>query len=153
MNMPFKEADILLPKKADMHKWSVVACDQYTSEPKYWEEVSKIVGKEPSTLNLVLPEVYLEDENVSERIKKINKNMEELMENNFFQEYEKSLIYIEELAFAGCKNLRKVVIPETVQAIDKLAFKGSKNVVIYGKKESYVASFAKENNITFKEIK
>lgn len=65
----------------------------------------------------------------------------------------KSLIYIEELAFAGCKNLRKVVIPETVQAIDKLAFKGSKNVVIYGKKESYVASFAKENNITFKEIK
>lgn len=108
MNMPFKEADILLPKKADMHKWSVVACDQYTSEPKYWEEVSKIVGKEPSTLNLVLPEVYLEDENVSERIKKINKNMEELMENNFFQEYEKSLIYIERTQADG--SIRKGII-------------------------------------------
>ncbi len=42
-----------------MSKWSVVACDQYTSEPKYWEETS-IVGGAESTLNLILPEVYLE---------------------------------------------------------------------------------------------
>jgi len=33
---------ILLPKEGiDMQKWSVVACDQYTSEPEYWEEVEK----------------------------------------------------------------------------------------------------------------
>ena len=64
-----------------------------------------------------------------------------------------SLIYIEEFAFAECKNLNKVVIPETVQTIDKKAFKNSKNVVIYGKKESYAAFFAKENNISFNEIK
>lgn len=53
-----------------MHKWSVVACDQYTSEPKYWEEVENIVGDAPSTLKITLPEIYLEKENVSDRITK-----------------------------------------------------------------------------------
>ena len=47
-----------------MHKWSVVACDQYTSEPKYWEEVESIVGDAPSTLKITLPEIYLEQDNV-----------------------------------------------------------------------------------------
>jgi len=66
----------LIPKKnIDMHKWSVVACDQYTSEPEYWKEVSEIVGDSPSTLNLTLPEIYLEDEDVEDRIKNINSNM------------------------------------------------------------------------------
>ena len=72
MNIPFKKANILLPKKADMTKWAVIACDQYTSEPKYWKEVENIVGDAPSTLKITLPEIYLEQENVSDRIKKIN---------------------------------------------------------------------------------
>lgn len=59
-----------------MSKWSVVACDQYTSEPEYWNEVKEIVGDSPSTLNLTLPEIYLEDANVADRINSINKNME-----------------------------------------------------------------------------
>ena len=53
--LPFKRANILLPKDVDMTKWSVVACDQYTSEPEYWKEVESIVGSSPSTLNLILP--------------------------------------------------------------------------------------------------
>ena len=73
MMVPFKAGNILIPKNVDMTKWSVVACDQYTSEPKYWEEVSEIVGDNPSTLNLTLPEIYLEDNDVNERIKNINK--------------------------------------------------------------------------------
>ena len=68
MNVPFKRGNILLPKDADMTKWSVVACDQYTSEPEYWADVEKIVGENPSTLKLTLPEIYLEEENVQERI-------------------------------------------------------------------------------------
>ena len=55
----FFPADILLPEDADMTKWSVVACDQYTSQPEYWEDVEKIVGDAPSAYNLVLPELYL----------------------------------------------------------------------------------------------
>ena len=85
MSIPLKKADILLPKNADMTKWAVVACDQYTSEPKYWEDVEKIVGDEPSTLKITLPEIYLEKENVSERITKINQEMKKLLNDGFFK--------------------------------------------------------------------
>ena len=96
MKIPFNRGNILIPKKnIDMHKWSVVACDQYTSEPDYWEEVNNIVGNNPSTLNLTLPEIYLEEKDVEERIKKINKNMEEMLNNNIFDEYKDSMFYIE----------------------------------------------------------
>lgn len=95
MKVPFKCADILLPKNADMSKWSVVACDQYTSEPEYWNEVKEIVGDSPSTLNLTLPEIYLEDANVADRINSINKNMETLLNEDFFTEYKNSMIYLE----------------------------------------------------------
>lgn len=78
-----------------MHKWSVVACDQYTSEPEYWNEVKNIVGNEPSTLNLTLPEIYLEDNNVEERITNINKNMRDMLDNTLFNEYQNSMIYLE----------------------------------------------------------
>ena len=95
MNIPFKRGNILLPKNTDMTKWSVVACDQYTSEPEYWNDVEKIVGDAPSTLKLTLPEIYLEDENVSERIAKINSNMKALLDEDFFNEYKDSMIYLE----------------------------------------------------------
>lgn len=95
MNIPFKRGNILLPKNTDMTKWSVVACDQYTSEPEYWNDVEKIVGDAPSTLKLTLPEIYLEDENISERIAKINSNMQALLDEDFFNEYKDSMIYLE----------------------------------------------------------
>lgn len=95
MKIPFKRENILLPKNTDMTKWSVVACDQYTSEPEYWNSVREIVGSNPSTLNLTLPEIYLEESDVEERIKKINQNMEELVNMDFFNEYSDSMIYLE----------------------------------------------------------
>ncbi|CDA51980.1 putative uncharacterized protein [Clostridium sp. CAG:533] len=95
MNIPFKRGNILLPQNTDMTKWSVVACDQYTSEPEYWNDVEKIVGDAPSTLKLTLPEIYLEDENVSKRIAKINSNMKALLDEDFFNEYKDSMIYLE----------------------------------------------------------
>ena len=60
MKVPFQKANILIPKDLDMEKWSVVACDQYTSEPEYWNQVEEIVGDNPSTLRITLPEIYLE---------------------------------------------------------------------------------------------
>lgn len=94
MKIPFKKANILLPKNCDMTKWSVVACDQYTSEKDYWLDVEKIVENNPSTLNLTLPEIYLEEENINERIENINNNMKQLMNENFFNEYPNSMIYL-----------------------------------------------------------
>lgn len=91
----FKPADILLPKNSDMTKWAVVACDQYTSEPEYWADAEKIVGDSKSTLDLILPEVYLEGDDVEERIGKIHEKMNEYMASDTFTEYKDALIYIE----------------------------------------------------------
>ena len=95
MKVPFKAGNILIPKNVDMHKWSVVACDQYTSEPKYWEEVENIVGDAPSTLRITLPEIYLNDTNVEERIKKINETMNEYLNEDIFTNLDDSMIYLE----------------------------------------------------------
>lgn len=54
--------DVLLPANADAaERWAVVACDQYTSQPEYWEQVKKTVGNAPSTLNIIYPEVFLNE--------------------------------------------------------------------------------------------
>ena len=70
-----RKADIMLPKNTDLTKWSVVACDQYTSQPEYWEKAQEFVGDSPSTLNLVYPEAFLSQGD--SRIEKINKTMQE----------------------------------------------------------------------------
>lgn len=90
----FKPADILLPENVDFTKWSVVACDQYTSERDYWEDVKNIVGESPSTLNIIFPEVYLEDGDGEERIKNINKEMKNYLNSGLFKEYKDSFIYV-----------------------------------------------------------
>ena len=56
----FYPADVLLPKQ-DFESFSVIACDQYTSEPEYWQAVKNFVGDKKSALNIILPEVYLSD--------------------------------------------------------------------------------------------
>jgi len=93
--IPFKRANILLPKNIDMTKWSVVACDQYTSEMDYWNEVEKIVGASSSTLRITLPEIFLEDSDVNERINKINDTMKEYLDEDLFYELKDSMIYLE----------------------------------------------------------
>ncbi|MGE5583294.1 MAG: DUF1015 domain-containing protein [Bacillota bacterium] len=75
--------EILLPGPGiDLAKWPVVACDQYTSQPEYWEKVSALVGDSPSTLRLIYPEVYLGKEDGSKRIKDIHLRMREYLEEN-----------------------------------------------------------------------
>ncbi len=71
---------IMIPKEGtDYEKWAVVACDQYTSEPEYWDEVEKIVGDAPSTLRLMLPEIYLEKDGEAEKIAAIRDTMEDYL--------------------------------------------------------------------------
>ena len=66
----FETADILLPKKIK-NNWAVIACDQFTSDEKYWEDVKNEVGDDLSTINLILPEIYLEN-NADKSIEIIN---------------------------------------------------------------------------------
>ena len=98
-NHSFSPANILLPK-GDFENWAVIACDQYTSEPEYWDEVKIAAGDKPSALNIVLPEVYLTANN-SERIEQINKKMQEYLDENIFADYPDSLIYVERIQSDG----------------------------------------------------
>lgn len=83
----FTTADILLPRLTSegMTRWSVVACDQYTSDPGYWEETRGIVGTAPSTLDLILPEAYLGEPDLDRRVSLIHENMKKYAESGLFE--------------------------------------------------------------------
>lgn len=96
-----KVPEILLPENIDTSTWSVVACDQYTQDREYWAKVKETTEGKPSTLNIILPEVYLNDSDKPERILQIKKTMQEYIAGNVFAEPKKSFIYIERTTAFG----------------------------------------------------
>ncbi|MGN1047883.1 MAG: DUF1015 domain-containing protein [Eubacteriales bacterium] len=112
----FFPADILLPDfdKVNGTKWSVIACDQYTSEPEYWAEVEKTVGNAPSTLRLTLPEVFLSE--TEERVPQINAEMERYLKEILIC-HEHSMIYVERTQQNG-KKRRGIVGMVDLEAYD-----------------------------------
>lgn len=93
--MAFSPADILLPMDCGLSRWAVVACDQYTSQPEYWERVAAYVGEAPSTLHLILPESKLEGPDVKKDIETIHKTMDRYLQENRFGEVQNSFLYLE----------------------------------------------------------
>ena len=102
MKKAFQGADIMLPREdIESSSWSVVACDQFTSEPEYWDEVDRIVGEKPSTYHMILPEVYLEEPDAEERIAKINQTMKDYMDDGVFVTYPDAMVYVERIDSTG----------------------------------------------------
>ncbi|MBO4953583.1 MAG: DUF1015 domain-containing protein [Clostridia bacterium] len=94
--MYFYPADILLPQEdVNPTQWSVVACDQYTSQPDYWAKVEELVGAAPSTLRLIFPEAYLGQGNKQERIDTINATMAKYQQEGVFKTLKNSYILLE----------------------------------------------------------
>lgn len=117
-------ADILLPKQ-NFENWAVIACDQYTSEPEYWAETKKCAGDKPSALNIILPEVYLTDDD-SEQIEKINCNMKKYLEGDVFDCFENTCVYIERTLKDG--KLRRGILG-LIDLEDYSYVKGSKALI------------------------
>lgn len=90
----FAPANILLPQNVNFEKWAVIACDQFTSQPEYWQRVRENVGEAVSTLNLVFPEAELNVDR-AERIKSINENMAKYLAEDIFTEYKDAYVYVE----------------------------------------------------------
>ena len=86
---------ILLPKNIDIKSWSVIACDQYTQDLNYWKEAAKAAGSKPSALNLIYPEVYLEEADKDERIQKIQQTMKQYLSDGVFADAQEECVYIE----------------------------------------------------------
>jgi hypothetical protein len=87
--------EILLPKPGlDRRAWSVVACDQYTSDHAYWNAVESFVGTLPSTLRLVLPEIYLGSPDVPDRVRAIHRRMTEYLDAGILQSQGECAVYV-----------------------------------------------------------
>jgi len=97
----------LLPNVEENSKWAVIACDQFTSQPEYWEKVENFVGYAPSAYNLILPEAMLRDDN-TQKIFQINSAMNDYLEKNFFTEYKNSYVYVERTLLDG--SIRKGLV-------------------------------------------
>ncbi len=106
MNL-FEPADILIPKKEQMEKWAVIACDQFTSQPEYWERVEQAVGEAPSTLKLIFPEAKLGEES-ADTVAKIRETMESYLTGNLFAEYKNAFVYVERTLLDG--SIRKGIV-------------------------------------------
>ncbi len=94
---------ILLPNKdIDMQKWAVIACDQYTSQKEYWDDVEKIVGNEPSTLRITFPEYYLGKGDDEKRIAEIQQTMKDYLAKKIFTEHD-GMILVERQIKSGIR--------------------------------------------------
>ncbi|MCQ2508762.1 MAG: DUF1015 domain-containing protein [Dorea sp.] len=103
----FKKTDILFPQVEDLSKWSVIACDQFTSQPEYWEAVKEYAGDAPSTLNMIFPEAWLGQDEAS-RIAFINETMKKYESQNIFKTYQDAFIYVERTLVDG--TIRKGIV-------------------------------------------
>lgn len=90
-----KIPEILLPKDKNLSTWSVIACDQYTQDEAYWKKVQDAAAGKPSTLNIILPEVYLSSPDRTERIEKIRSSMKSYIQDGVFDAPEAEFIYVE----------------------------------------------------------
>lgn len=91
----FRSADILLPQNVDMEKWAVIACDQFTSDPDYWQRVRNTAGDAPSTIHMILPEAELGSADEAQLVRCINASMEKYLAEGVFQNYPNSYVYVE----------------------------------------------------------
>ncbi len=98
---PFSSADILLPADVSMEKWAVIACDQFVSQPEYWQQVRAEVGDAPSTLHIMLPEADLESGDTAGKIRTINAAMDTYLKNSLFRCCEDAFIYVERTLVSG----------------------------------------------------
>ena len=101
MNRIFDRADMLLPKDCDMTKWSVVACDQISSQPEYWAALEQQCAGVPSALHLIFPEAYLEERDQFAEAEKINAEMDKYLAGDVFREVKDSYIYLERTLRGG----------------------------------------------------
>lgn len=126
MYTPIRLPKLLMPREGiDLSKWAVIACDQYTSQPDYWNNADAIVGDAPSTLRLTLPEVYLEQPDVKERTAKIQDAMQRYQQDGTLTEYEPGMMLVERTTKSGTR--RGVVLSFDLEAYDYQA--GSQSLI------------------------
>lgn len=95
---------VALPRPdVDVARWAVIACDQFTAQPDYWDAVESAVGDAPSTLRMILPELHLHSPEVDERIAACQDSMRRYQADGLLVEHE-ALVYVEREVSRGVQR-------------------------------------------------
>lgn len=108
----FTRADILLPNEELLERWPVIACDQFTSDPEYWNRMRRFADGVPSAMHLILPEAELGSEDEVQKVASIHETMEQYLEQGLLQTFPNSYIYVERTLQNG------MVRPGLIGAVD-----------------------------------
>ena len=101
---------ILLPRKGtDMSAYAVIACDQFTSQVEYWNDLKDMIGDKLSTFHMIYPEAYLESTNQSEYIQKINQTIDSYLKDNLLVDVGECFILVERVTAYGVRRLGLVI--------------------------------------------
>ncbi len=101
---------ILLPKPGtDMHAYAVIACDQFTSQVEYWNELKEMIGNKLSTFHMIYPEAYLENTDQEKYINQINQNISNYLKDNQLVDLGESFILVERVTDYGVRRLGLVI--------------------------------------------
>jgi hypothetical protein len=124
-NIAVQVPDIYLPRQGvDLNKWAVIACDQFTSQPEYWQKVEETVGEAPSTLKMIFPEVYLDQPGADERIQRIQRTMQDYLSKEWLTPYA-GMVFVERQV--GGKLRRGIVLALDLEQYDYN--KGSRSLI------------------------
>ena len=104
----FMPGEILLPRVEDLRRWAVIACDQFTADPAYWERVDAYVGDAPSTLRLTLPEAWLDRPDREALEAEILRRMEDYLGRGLLEALPDSFLYLERTLSGG--GLRRGIL-------------------------------------------
>jgi hypothetical protein len=114
--------EILLPREGvDLTKWAVIACDQYTSERDYWEKVKEFVGDSPSTLHMIFPECYLEEEDTGTRINRIQSVMRQYLREEVLSPQPPGLVLVNRQTRYASRNGLLVAVDLEEYSYEKTA--------------------------------
>lgn len=107
-DLPLQPADILLPAAGVNSQWCVIAADQFTASPEYWQKVAAEVGERPSTLHMILPEIYLQNESAEEinhRVVQAQAAMRDYLAADVFATQQNAVIYLErKTSYVDCRK-------------------------------------------------
>lgn len=104
---PIIAPNILLPNQTiNLTNFSVIACDQFTSQKHYWDDLKQIIGTSPSAFNMIFPEAYLEQVEQASYIKEINKNIKQYIKDNILIDIGKCFVLVERKTPFNEKKIR-----------------------------------------------
>ena len=128
--------EILLPREdIDLSRWAVIACDQHTSNRDYWRQVAHTTANSPSTLDLVFPEVYLEDDDAGERVIKICRRMEHYLAEGLLEPHGPLAVFTER--FTGSKRPRRGLV--LAVDLERYAYKPGSRTLIRATEETILS--------------